>query len=404
METVEAIPAGNIAAIGGMKVVRSGETLFDVKHIETAKPFEDVKYVSEPVVTVAVEPDMLKELDKLEKILEDIQIEDPNISASVSADTGEVLLSGMGPLHLEITAKNIQERGINISVSKPTSVFRESADHFSNYHEATSPNNQNKIKMLIMRLNNPTVQYLRRAKSHVLEYDAIREKELPLHTSFSEHEARGMWNVDNYQNVIISRLHEDTGVVYDEDDHAQETPKSPTKKGGDRKVSLDMRNKIIRGISELCKHGIIAQEPLTELKIIIKDIEIAGNIDDSNFFELSAMIQDVFMKCIQEANPILLEPIYKLMLTSPIGLIGTVTSLINQFQGKILEVDQDNYRAFINAHMSVRKSIDFVEEIRNKTSGRVFWQAILDSFQPVPEHSKDVIIQDIKFRKGLFTF
>lgn len=416
LESVSEVPAGNIAAIGGIKKMRSGETLFDVKVKDDAKPFETVKYVSEPVVTVAVEPDMLKNLNQLQEILEEIQIEDPNISVEISSDSGECLLSGMGPLHLEVIANTIKERGVEVEVSKPTSVFHESIENISTYHEATSPNGLNRIRLLVMRMDTPTVAYLRGVKSQIIENDILREQELPQHTSFSVYESRGLWDVDKFQNVIISRLKEDTGIEYDVEDQeildgTTKTSKKKSRKGksknsldDSRKVPLDMRNQILEAFHGLLSHGVIAQEPISEVKIIIKEIDIAQNKEEANFFEISNMIQDAFMACLREAQPVLLEPIYTMMIATPEEYIGTVTSLVNQFQGKILDISQDAFKSHVTAKMSVRQSIDFAQEIRGQTSGRVFWQNLFDKYSPVPEHEREAIIQDIKFRKGLAFF
>ena len=73
---------------------------------------------------------------------------------------------------------------------------------------------------------------------------------------------------------------------------------------------------------------------------MIKNVELAKEKDDANFFELSTMLQDAFAQCMEDAKPVLLEPIYNLMINSPENHIGTVTSLINQFQGKILKITQ----------------------------------------------------------------
>ncbi|UYP48688.1 Elongation factor 2 [Candidatus Lokiarchaeum ossiferum] len=416
LESVSEVPAGNIAAIGGIKKIRSGETLFGVKAKEDAKPFETVKYVSEPVVTVAIEPDMLKNLNQLQEILEEIQVEDPNISVEISSDSGECLLSGMGPLHLEIVANTIKERGVEVEVSKPTSVFHESIENISSYHDATSPNGLNSIRMLVMRMDTPTVAYLRGVKSQIIENDILREQELPQHTSFSVYESRGFWNVDKFQNVIISRLKEDTGIEYDDEDNEvleskTKTSKKKSRKGkskndpeDNRQVPLDMRGQIMESIHGILSHGVIAQEPISEVKIVIKEVNLAKNREDANFFEISTMIQDAFMACLREAQPVLLEPIYTLMIATPEEYIGTVTSLVNQFQGKILEITQDAFKSHVTAKMSVRQSIDFAQEIRGQTSGRVFWQNLFDKYSPVPEHERESIIQDIKFRKGLAFF
>jgi translation elongation factor EF-G len=75
----------------------------------------------------------------------------------------------MGPLHLETVTKTIQERGVDVEVSSPSSVFHESVDGASDFHEAQSPNKKNWVKMKVSRLDQTTIEYLRKAKSTVLQ-------------------------------------------------------------------------------------------------------------------------------------------------------------------------------------------------------------------------------------------
>jgi len=385
-ESVTDIPAGNIAAIGGIKMIRSGETLYDTQSKKDATSFESVHYVSDPVVTVAVEPDMLKNLDKLQEILEEIMIEDPNIIAEISQDSGECLMSGMGPLHLEVVANTFKERGVEVTVSKPSSVFRESILNSSSSIEVNSPNSKNLIRLQISRLEKKTTEYLRKAKKSVLDYEYRREKELPPQTQFTPEQAKGIWNIDIYQNVIM---------------YVPNESKQGNKDKDNNNISEEIRRELIRAIMGVCHHGILAHEPMAELQILIQDIVISSNPDEANYFELSTMVNQAFRQAVKEAKAVLLEPIFKLLISTPEEHIGTVTSLVSQFHGKILDITQDVYRTQITAKMSVRQSIEFAQEIRSATSGRVFWQNLFDQFTPVADHQLDDIIQSIKFRKGL---
>ena len=383
-------------------------------------------------VTVAVEPEMLKDLNKLEEALEEIKIEDPNITVEISSETGECLVSGLGPLHLETIASAIKERGINVTTSKPTSVFRESVLHASEFIEKKSPNGLNRIILSLKPLEKETVRYLRSMKSSILEQRSLRETEIPEHTGLSIFDARGIWNLDDHQNLLISHLRGDAGMEFDSNDQpvegteinmieVSESQEKPSKSGKKRSAKLakesekenlsnadsissispEIRKDIIKNIQSYCMHGPLAQEPLIELMIIVKDLQIAPNKEDANYFELSTMLSQALMECLTQAEPVLLEPIYKVLINSPQEYIGNVSSLVSQHQGKIRSMTQDPFRMHIEAEMAVRYSIDFSQEIRSETSGRVFWQSTFDSFQRVPEHQQSSIISDIRFRKGL---
>ena len=413
IESVTEILAGNIVAIGGIHKLASGETLFDNSAKDDAEPFESVHYVSEPVVTVAIEPDMLKNLNKLQEILDEIAVEDPNISVQISEDSGEVLLSGMGPLHLEIVVNTIKERGVDVSVSKPSSVFHESISKPSDLISVSSPNQYNHLTLQIQRLEKETIEYIRKVKRSVLEYEYLRVKELPNNTQFTTEEAKGIWNVDKFQNVLIilpKNSNEENYNPEDKSDSQKHSRKSKKSRKSRRKsskeeeilgISEEIRKSFIQIIQGICARGPLASEPLSELKITISNLSVAGDEEKANYFELSTMVQQAFQQALILAKPVLLEPIYKLLITTPEEYIGTVSSLLSQFHGKILEITQDVYRTHITAKMSVRYSIEFAQEIRGATSGRVFWQNLFDEFAPVPSHELNDLIQSIKFRKGM---
>ena len=152
-EQVEEIPVGNIVAIEGLKNVKSGETIINKNYIDKMVPFENVKYVSTPVVTISIEPEYLRDLDKMKEIIENLLIEDPNLLFEVNEDNGEFLLSGMGPLHLEVTANELKKRGIEVSTSEPRAVFKESCRYSSSIVSAESSLHKNSLKLKTERLD-----------------------------------------------------------------------------------------------------------------------------------------------------------------------------------------------------------------------------------------------------------
>ncbi|MDH5634469.1 MAG: GTP-binding protein, partial [Candidatus Bathyarchaeota archaeon] len=128
-EIVDAMDAGNIAALLGLEQARVGDTIVGVGHKDTMIPFERIKYMSEPVITIAIETRHPRDLPRLVDVMSRLVIEDPNLSTSINKETGEYLLSGIGELHLEIAVKFLEEYAggdLNIITSKPLVVYRES--------------------------------------------------------------------------------------------------------------------------------------------------------------------------------------------------------------------------------------------------------------------------------------
>jgi elongation factor 2 len=102
--TTDAVVAGNIAAVTGLKDAIAGSTVSTLIDMD---PFEKMTHYSEPVVTKAIEAKNMKDLPKLVEVLRTIAKADPSLNIEINNDTGEHLLSGMGELHLEITEYRI---------------------------------------------------------------------------------------------------------------------------------------------------------------------------------------------------------------------------------------------------------------------------------------------------------
>lgn len=122
------------------------ETFSSVKNVPA---FESIKYVSEPVVTIAIEPKHPKDLPKLVEALRRITVEDPNLIVKINEETGETLLSGMGVLHLEIATSLILETGLEITTTQPLINYRETIRNTAGPIMSKSPNKHNKIFMRV---------------------------------------------------------------------------------------------------------------------------------------------------------------------------------------------------------------------------------------------------------------
>jgi elongation factor 2 len=135
---VERIPAGNIAAVTGLRDAIVGSTVSSLKGVA---PFESIKHASEPVVTVAVEAKNMRDLPKLVEVLRQVSKEDPTLRVTINEETGEHLISGMGELHLEIIAHKIErDKNVQITTSEPIVVYRETVQGRAGPVEGKSPN------------------------------------------------------------------------------------------------------------------------------------------------------------------------------------------------------------------------------------------------------------------------
>ena len=157
-EVVGMLPSGNIPALLGLDYAVAGETIATVKNIPA---FESIKYVSEPVVTIAVEPKHPKDLPKLVEALRRLTVEDPNLIVKINEETGETLMAGMGVLHLEIATSLLQEAGLEITTTQPLINYRETVSSKAGPIMSKSPNKHNKIFMRVESLHEDVIEMLR---------------------------------------------------------------------------------------------------------------------------------------------------------------------------------------------------------------------------------------------------
>ena len=121
-EQVGELGAGNIPALLGLTEARAGQTISSVKGVGL---FEPSKYVSEPVVQMAIEPKHPKDLPQLVETLRKLTIEDPNLVIKIDEETGETIMAGMGVLHLDVSVNLIKDAKIDIITSEPLINYRE---------------------------------------------------------------------------------------------------------------------------------------------------------------------------------------------------------------------------------------------------------------------------------------
>ncbi|MHA2005794.1 MAG: GTP-binding protein [Promethearchaeota archaeon] len=375
-EQVERIPVGNIVALEGLKHIKSGETIISNNDIGDMVPFESVKYVTTPVITVSIEPEYLRDLDKMKELIEGILIEDPNLKFEINEENGEFLLSGVGPLHLEVTANEIGKRGVNISVSEPRAVFKESCRSSSGLITVNSSDGKNTLKLRIERLDNKTVKFFQNIDYKTIKPLNILKEVLKKETQLSEEEIANFWMCDEDQNIIL----------YEGMDELVESYK----------------NDILEIFDKIKLRGPLSGEKLTEIKLVIENISINDVPREEVFTELSTMFYEAIKKGLNQAELILLEPIYHTIIQLPPDLIKNTLSLLSKYSAKINSIDQDKeYQAIIEILLSVRNSIKFAEDIRSNTSGRAFWQNEFYAFMEVPAHESQRIIQNLRFHKGI---
>src|SRR5512136_1344479 len=201
---IDRVPAGNIGAISGLPSIHVGETIAE-DGIEVHS-FEGLRYVSDPVVTVALEPEDVKDLPLFDKVMHKLTTEDPNLHFIMNKESGEFLLSGMGELHLEITAYRMQEAGLKVKTSKPIVIYRETISH--DYRGPAimgkSPNKHSKLWLTLEKLPEEIIEAIRSGKISEMQTREERQKALKAF-GWETDDARSVVAIEG-NNILVNRI------------------------------------------------------------------------------------------------------------------------------------------------------------------------------------------------------
>jgi elongation factor 2 len=371
------MPAGNIVALLGTDDARAGDTIVAADR-SGIPPFERMKYISEPVVTVAVEPKNPADLAKLVEALKEQVIEDPTLDVKIDQETGQILLSGVGTLHLEIVAWLLKERTkIDFTVSQPLIRFRESVRARSDVFEGKSPNKHNRLYFYVEPLDDTTVELI--ATKEITEDMDPRDRAKILRekAGWDTDEARGIWAIDDrYFNVLVDKT---SGIQY----------------------LREIRDYIVQGFRWTSEAGPLAQEPIRGLKVVLTDAVVHEDPAHRGPAQIMPATKNAIFAAILSARPTLLEPLLRLDIKVHPDYIGAITSVLNKHRGKILDMTQEEYMAIIRAELPVLESFTISDELRAAAAGKVFWSMQFSKWSPVPEAMLADLVKQIRKRKGL---
>jgi elongation factor 2 len=376
-EVVSRVVAGNIAAALGLEKARAGETVVDLVYKDVMVPFEKLRYVSEPVVTVAVEPKNTADLPKMIDALYKLAIEDPNLVVKINEETGEYLLSGMGPLHIEIALTFLKENyGVEVSTTPPIVVYRETVRARSDVFEGKSPNKHNKFYLSVEPLDEETIKLIQ--DGYITEDQDQREraKILKEKAGWDMDEARRIWTIDENINIFVDRT---TGQQY----------------------LREVRDTVLQAFRLAMKEGPLAMEPVRGVKVILHDAVIHEDPAHRGPAQIYPAVRNAIYAGMLTAKPTILEPIQKLDIRIPINYLSAITAVITKKRGKILEVSQVGDLSRVIAEIPVAESFDLAPELRGASAGRAFWGTEFSRWAPVPDSLLMDIVAQIRKRKGL---
>ena len=371
-EVVSMLPAGNIPALLGLDYAVAGETISTVKSIPA---FESIKYVSEPVVTIAVEPKHPKDLPKLVEALRRITVEDPNLIVKINEETGETLMAGMGVLHLEIATSLLQEAGLNITTTQPLINYRETIRTKAGPIMSKSPNKHNKIFMRIESLGNEIIELIRNGQIKE-DMDKKEMAKILREKGWNADEARNVAAIDVSGNMLID---ETKGVQFIQE-------------------SMDS---IKSGFDDVIHSGPIAHESVRGVKFVLHHFVPHEDPAHRGLAQLMPATRRAMLGSMLIADPVILEPILGMEVKCPQEQIGTVAGILSGKRGKLLNVEQKGVISIIQGEIPASETFDLSEIMRGGTAGKAMWSTYFKTWQPVPQSIFRNLVGEIRKRKGL---
>ncbi|KGK97926.1 elongation factor EF-2 [Methanococcoides methylutens] len=369
---VDKIPAGNIAAVTGLRDAIVGST---VTTLDGMSPFESIRHASEPVVTVAVEAKHMKDLPKLVEVLRQVAKEDPTLKITLDEETGEHLMAGMGELHLEVIAHRIErDKGVEISTTPPIVVYRETITGTAGPVEGKSPNRHNRFYVVVEPLE-PEVRELIREGEISMRMPELERREKLIAAGLDKDEAKRI------ADIFESNAYFDMtkGIQ-----HLNET--------------MEL---VLEGFVEVMKAGPLSKEPCMGVKVKLMDAKLHEDAVHRGPAQVIPASRQAIQAAMLMADDTLFEPYQKVFIQTPQEQMGGATKEIQGRRGIIIDMTSEGDTTIIESKAPVSELFGFAGDIRSATEGRAMWSTEFVGFEPLPTNMITEVVSGIRERKGL---
>jgi elongation factor G len=333
---IDQVHAGDIAALVGLRNITTGDTLCDEEFDVTLEP----PTFPEPVISMAVEPKTKADNEKMSEGLQRLAEEDPTFKCFTNQETGQLIIAGMGELHLEIIIDRLKrEFKVDANTGKPQIAYRET----------------------ITKQADGEGKFIRQSGG------------------------RGQ-----YGHALVK--------VY------------PNEKG----KGVEVENKIVGGaipreyipavkdgIEEAIRTGVYAGYQVIDIRVEIVD----GTFHEVDSNELAFRMAGIFAlkDAFKKANPILLEPIMKVEVTTPDEYQGDLLGDVNRRRGTIMGIEAKSGQTIIAAHVPLAEMFGYATAIRSLSKGRASYSMEPFTFEQVPNSVLTAIMDNAKSRPAART-
>jgi elongation factor G len=323
---VDHVNAGDIAALVGLRNITTGDTLCDEDFDVMLEP----PTFPEPVISMAVEPKTKADQEKMGTGLQRLAEEDPTFRCFNNAETGQLIIAGMGELHLEIIVDRLKrEFKVDASTGAPQIAYRET----------------------ITGAAEGEGKYIKQSGG------------------------RGQYG---HACVNVASQPRGTGVEILNKIVGGAIPK-------------EYIPAVIDGIQEACKSGVYAGYQVIDIKVEIVDGSFHEVDSNEMAFKMAGIfaLKDAFKK----AHPILLEPIMKVEVVTPDEYQGDLNGDIHRRRGKIIGIDSKGGLTILNAHVPLAELFGYATAIRSLSKGRASYSMEPLTFEQVPSSILSVILE-----------
>lgn len=286
-------------------------------------------YVPEPVISVAVEPQTKSDVEKLSKALQTLSDEDPTFRVSTNPETNQTVIAGMGELHLEILVdRMLREFNVEATVGKPQVAYRET----------------------IRKSSRGEGKYIKQSGGKGQYGHAVLEIE-------PAESATGF----EFVSKIV---------------------------GGT--IPKEYIPAIEQGVKQTCESGILSGYPLIDIKVTLVD----GSYHDVDSNEMAFKVAGsmAIRDAVNQAAPVVLEPMMKVEVEVPEDFLGDVIGDLNSRRGNIEGMNSESGIAKIDAQVPLAKMFGYATDIRSKTQGRGIFSMEFSEYSDVPSNEAEAII------------
>ncbi len=369
---VDQLPAGNIAALIGLKDISVGDTLSE----DVIEPFEQITHYSKPVVTKAVEAKDSRDTTKLIEALRVLSKQDPTIKVEINQETGEHLISGMGELHLEIIETKLRDEFmIPITTSEPIVVYHETINAKAGPIEGKTPNRHSRFYIEVEPLPDSVRTALDEGKIRDGPPKGQTAIQAMIDAGLDRPTARGVVYV--YNNcMLVDATH---GVQY----------------------LNEVMELLIDGFQEAVKDGPLAREKCSGVMVKIVDAKIHEDPVHRGPAQIIPAIRNAIYAGMLTAGVSLVEPKQIFTINVPQEYMSDVITMLQSRRGQVLNIAQDREQMSINAKMPVSEVIKgFSNSLRSSTQGRAIWYYEFAGYERLPLELQSKIVREIRKRKG----